>query len=57
MNELLSMEAIQWLHSVNYGEKSHEERMMLIKAAKIAYPNVDSDASEEERLKALLGLS
>lgn len=36
---LLSMKALQWLKSVNYGEKSHEERMILIKAAKIAYPD------------------
>lgn len=38
-NELLSMTALKWLKSVNYGEKNHEERMILIKAAKIAYPN------------------
>ena len=38
-NGLLSMEALMWLKSVNYASKSHEERMLLIKAAKIAYPN------------------
>ena len=38
-NELLSMDALMWLKSVNYAEKDHEERMLLIKAAKIAYPN------------------
>lgn len=48
MNELLSAEAIQWLYSVDYSKKSHEERMALIKAAKIAYPNHDGDLSEED---------
>ena len=37
-SRLLSLEALNWLVSVNYGSKSHEERMILIKAAKIAYP-------------------
>lgn len=37
-NKLLSMEALTWLHSINYKEKDHEERVLLIKAAKIAYP-------------------
>lgn len=57
MNELLSAEAIQWLYSVDYGKKSHEERMALIKAAKITYPNHDGDLSEEDRFKAILGLA
>lgn len=39
MDELLSFDALQWLMSVGYGQKTHEERMVLIKAAKIAYPN------------------
>ena len=56
MNELLSAEAIQWLYSVDYSKKSHEERMALIKAAKIAYPNHEGDLSEEDRFKAILGL-
>lgn len=38
-NELLSMEAIEWLHRIGYGALSHSERMAVIKAAKIAYPN------------------
>lgn len=37
-DSLLSMEALAWLKSVNYAEKSHDERMKLIAAAKIAYP-------------------
>ena len=57
MNELLSAEAIQWLHSVDYSKKSHEERMALIQAAKIAYPNHEGDLSEEDRFKAILGLA
>ena len=35
---LLSMQALIWLRSVNYGEKNHEQRMTLIEAAKILYP-------------------
>ena len=57
MSELLSAEAIQWLYSVEYDKKNHEERMALIKAAKIAYPNHDGDLSEEDRFKAILGLA
>ena len=57
MSELLSAEAIQWLYSVEYDKKSHEERMALIKAAKIAYPNHDGDLSEKDRFKAILGLA
>lgn len=36
--EMLSIKALRWLKEVNYKDKSHEERMILIKAAKIAYP-------------------
>lgn len=36
---LLSMEALLWLKSVDYTNKNHEDRMLLIKAAKIAYPD------------------
>ena len=43
---LLSLEALAWLKSVGYGEKSHEERKALIRAARIAYP--DDDEEEEE---------
>lgn len=54
---LLSSKAIEWLSSVGYATKTHEERMALIDAARIAYPNVEDDLSEEERLKAALGLA
>lgn len=36
--ELLSLTALGWLKSVNYSAKTHDERMILINAAKIAYP-------------------
>ena len=36
---LLSIKALMWLKSVSYSEKSHEERMLLIDAARIAYPD------------------
>ena len=41
MNELLSLKAIAWLKSIGYANKTHEERMVLIKAAKILYPDSD----------------
>ena len=37
-NGLLTLEALQWLKSADYAHKNHEERMILIKAARIAYP-------------------
>jgi len=39
MNDLLSIEALNWLKSVDYMHRSHEERQVLIKAAKILFPN------------------
>lgn len=36
---LLTLEALEWLKSVDYAHKNHEERMILIKAARIAYPD------------------
>lgn len=36
---LLSKSALRWLKSVGYCNKNHDERMALIAAAKIAYPN------------------
>lgn len=38
MNDLLSVEALMWLKSVDYTHKTHEERMVLIAAAKILFP-------------------
>lgn len=37
-NGLLTLEALAWLKSIDYASKTHEERIILIKAAKIAYP-------------------
>ena len=39
MNDLLSIEALNWLKSVDYTHRTHEERTVLIKAAKILFPN------------------
>ena len=39
LDELLSLEALAWLKSVDYKNRNHEERMILIKAAKILFPN------------------
>lgn len=50
MNDLLTLEALEWLASIKYSEKTHEERLILIKAARIAYPDTDKQ-SEEERFK------
>lgn len=55
-NELLSMEALKWLKSVDYNNKSHEERMALIAAAKIAYPNKE-EADPAAAFFAALGLA
>lgn len=38
MEELLSLEALEWLKSVDYTNRTHEERMILLKAAKILFP-------------------
>ena len=39
MDDLLSIEALKWLKSVDYTHRTHEERLILIKAAKILFPN------------------
>lgn len=39
MTDLLSIEALRWLKSVDYTHHTHEERIVLIKAAKILFPN------------------
>ena len=36
---MLSKEAIKWLQSIDYQKFSHEKRMILLKAAMIAYPD------------------
>ena len=35
---MLSKEAIEWLQSIEYQKFTHEQRMILLKAAMIAYP-------------------
>ena len=47
MNFLLSHEALIWLRSVNFIDRSHEERVELIKVAKTLFPD-DVFPSEEE---------
>lgn len=47
---MLSLEALYWLKSVGYGKYGHEERMILIKAAKILYPSSDEDDGENEQI-------
>lgn len=39
----MSEEAVRWLHSIDYRKFTHEERMVLLKAAKIAYPECEED--------------
>ena len=44
---MLSLEALAWLKSVGYGSYGHEDRMILIKAAKILFPSDDADDTDE----------
>lgn len=44
---MLSEAAIKWLQSIDYQKFSHEKRMILLKAAMIAYPNKKDDEKEE----------
>ena len=37
MNDLLSQEALKWLKSLDYANRSHEERMILLKVARIIF--------------------
>jgi hypothetical protein len=36
---MLSKEALKWLESINYQKFNHAQRIILLKAAMIAYPN------------------
>jgi hypothetical protein len=38
MDDLLSMEALEFLKSTNWMQRTHEERMALIKVARELYP-------------------
>ena len=52
---MLSMQALEWLNSVDYSNKSHEERMALIKAAKIAYPPTEAEILAEQMMDIIFG--
>ena len=43
---MLSKEAIEWLQSIEYQKFTHEQRMILLKAAMIAYTE---EKKEEEK--------
>ena len=36
---MLSKEALKWLEFINYQKFNHDQRIILLKAAMIAYPN------------------
>lgn len=36
---MLSKEAVEWLESIEYEKFNHDERMILLKAAMIIYPD------------------
>ena len=38
-DEMLSVEALKWLKSVDYSKRTHEERIILLQTARILYPN------------------
>ena len=44
---MLSKEAISWLNSVKFRKRPHEERLVLIKAAKILHPEDDEQQTEK----------
>ena len=46
---MLSFEALEWLKSVEYGKRSHEERMALIEAARILFPDKEEDTLRFEQ--------
>ena len=45
---MLSVKALEWLKSVDYNGKNHEERMILVKAAKILYPADDEENDADD---------
>ena len=46
---MLSEAALIWLHSIDWKKFTHEERMILLQAAKIAYPNDEEDDQPERK--------
>ena len=45
---MLSKEAISWLNSIGFRKRPHEDRLVLIKAAKIIYPVDDLEQQEDD---------
>ena len=45
----MSLEALEWLKSVEYGKADHEERMALIEIAKNLYPSEEEDSLRFEQ--------
>lgn len=41
----MTLEALEWLKSVEYGKADHEERMALIEIAKNLYPSEEEEDS------------
>ena len=41
----MTLEALEWLKSVEYGKADHEERMELIKIAKTLFPSEEEEDS------------
>lgn len=41
---MLSLNALLWLKSINYESYNHENRMLLIKVAKVLYPEDSEDS-------------
>lgn len=42
---MMTLEALEWLKSVEYGKADHEERMELIKIAKTLFPSEEEEDS------------
>lgn len=47
MSSLFSLEALSWLASNGYADKSHEERMALIEQAKQIFPE-EEDCDDDD---------
>lgn len=43
---MLSKKALEWLESIEYQKFSHEKRIILLKAAMIAYPDKTKEEDE-----------
>ena len=45
---LLSVEALEWMKSVGYASMSHDERMLLIREAKVLFPECETDDEADD---------